>query len=58
MLYDISECGISPEMAVFVFAADLSFTDESTRTGGSSNADDDDQYGESSKTVFAEYRPI
>lgn len=36
------------DLYLFCVVADQSFTDESSRTGGSSNADDEDQYGDSS----------
>lgn len=41
------------DVYLFCVVADQSFTDESSRTGGSSNADDEDQYGDSSMSNYA-----
>lgn len=48
------------DVYLFCVVADQSFTDESSRTGGSSNADDEDQYGDSSMCnyVYLSYLPI
>lgn len=40
------------DVYLFCVVADQSFTDESSRTGGSSNADDEDQYGDSSMSNY------